>query len=102
MQSLSSKRDLKNLAGWLALVCATSSILAEQVSGSLNPAGIHSPWPGVVPRPWSFDIAVWWRNLSSLLTLILGFYSLPRWQSITALALAIVYAGYSYFLFASY
>ena len=104
MQSLPLQRTSrwKNRAGWLALVCAVSSILGEQITGSLNPAGIHSPWPSVVPRPLSFDVAVWWRNLSFLLSLILGFYSLPRWQSIIALALALVYGGYSYFLFASY
>jgi hypothetical protein len=68
----------------------------------MNPAGNHAPWPSLLPMPRSFETAVWWRNLSLLLAVALGLVSLPRWQSILGLVLTLIYAAYSYFLFAMY
>jgi hypothetical protein len=93
---------IRTVAAWGAIAAFVSFFAAQQVIGSMNPAGYHAPWPSLLPTPRSFETALWWRNLSLLFAVALALASLPRWQSILGLVLTVTYAAYCYFLFAMY
>jgi len=67
----------------------------------MNPQG-SGPWPELLPRPRSFDVLLWVRNVSLAVALVAGLISLPRSQSVIGLTLTIGYFLLTYWLFVTY
>jgi len=67
----------------------------------MNPVG-YGPWPDLLLRPRALEILLWTRNISFLVALIAGIFSLPRWQAVIGLTLTLASAMYNYWLFATY
>jgi len=61
----------------------------------MNPQGV-GPRKNLLPRPIAFEIWLCTRNLSFLVALITGVFSLPRWQAVIGLLLTIAGAMYIY------
>lgn len=74
---------VRTVFGWLAIAALVSVVVANYQLKSQFPGG---PWPSNIPRPASFEWLLWWRNWSIIAGAILGLLSLPRWQSVVALA----------------
>src|SRR5262245_2767871 len=76
-------------------------IISEGRMVELNPLG-YGPWPPSLPRPISFEIWLWARNISLLSAIITGVVTFPRWPSIIGLTLTLVYAAFFYWTCATY
>ena len=50
----------------------------------------------------SLTAIMWTRNLSLLVALITGVFSLPRWQAVIGLTLTLAWAMYTYWAFSTY
>lgn len=94
--------QIRTIASWGTIVSFLTFFGAEQVMGSMNPAGYHSPWPVLLERPRSFELALWTRNISILCALVFGLISIPRKPGLVGLVLTVIYAAYGYVLFAMY
>ena len=78
-----------------------SLIAADMTANAFNPAGRYMPVPENLNLPTNatFEIAVAWRKGSLIAVIFLIIVSLPRRQSLVALALTIGYFAYVFLMF---
>jgi len=92
---------VRTITSWGALVALVSLIAADITANAYNPAGWYMPVPENLNLPTNatFEMAVAWRKGSFIAVIVLIIVSLPRWQSLVALALTIGYVGYIFLMF---
>ena len=91
----------RKIAAWIVIPAFLVMFICEARIVEMNPQGF-GPWPDSLPRPRAFEIWLWTRNLSFLVALITGVFSLPRWQAVIGLTLTLALAIYSYWALATY
>jgi hypothetical protein len=91
----------RKIAAWFVIPTFLVMFISEERMVEMNPQGI-GPWPDLLPRPRAFEIWLWIRNLSFLVALITGVFSLPRWQAVIGLTLTLTLAMYTYWAFSTY
>jgi hypothetical protein len=94
-------RQVRTITAWGALLALVSLFAADITANSLHPAGWYMPLPQNLNLPTTptFEMAVAWRKFSLLAVVALSVVSLPRWQSLVALALTIAYIAYLFVMF---
>src|SRR5262245_1210701 len=91
----------RKIAAWIVIPAFLAMFISEAWIVRMNPVGF-GPWPDLLPRPRAFAILLWTRNLSFLVALITGVFSLPRLQAVIWLTLTMALAMYSYWMFSTY
>jgi hypothetical protein len=91
----------RQIAAWVVIPAFLVMFISEGWISAINPQGM-GPWPDGLPRPRSFEIWLWMRNVSFLVALITGVFSLPRWQAFVGLILTLAWATYIYLAFSNY
>jgi hypothetical protein len=79
-------KGVRTVAAWTVIPACLSFIVAENELATRFPGGA---WPSWAARPAAFEWILWWRNSSIEIALACGLISLPRWQSLAGLALAL-------------
>jgi hypothetical protein len=94
-------RKARTITAWGALVAFASLLAADVAANSANPNGWYMPVPENLNLSTNrmFEFAVAWRKLSLLALVLLIVVSLPRWQSLLAMALTVVYIAYTFVMF---
>jgi hypothetical protein len=94
-------RQVRTITAWGALLALVSLFAADTTANAFNPAGWYMPIPQNLNLPTNatFEMAVAWRTGSFIAVIVLIIVSLPRWQSLVALALTIGYVGYIFLMF---
>ena len=91
----------RTITAWGALAAFASLLAADITANSANPSGWYMPVPQNLNLPTNrmFEIAVGWRKFSLLAVVLLIVLSLPRWQSLLAMALTVIYIAYTFVMF---
>jgi hypothetical protein len=94
-------RQVRTITAWAALLALVSLFAADITANAFNPAGWYMPIPQNLnlPTNTTFEMAVVWRQGSLIAVIVLIIVSLPRWQSLVALALTIGYIAFIFLMF---
>jgi hypothetical protein len=92
---------IRDVTAMVVIPAFAIALIADVYISEMNPFG-RGPWPETLSRPTSLEILLMVRNISFLVALITGLFSLPRWQAILGLFLTIGYFAFSYVMFAMY
>lgn len=77
---------IRTVTAWLVILAFISLLVAEEMI-----RGYPRPWPGHIPMPPALEWYIYWRNLSLLALAVLILVSIPRWQSLVAIAGLIIF-----------
>src|SRR5262249_15722950 len=91
----------RGFAAWSVILAFLAMFISGGQMIEMNPQGT-GPWPDVLPRPRAFEIWLWTRNLSFLVALITGVFSLPRLQAVVGLTMTLAFTMYTYWAFSTY
>jgi hypothetical protein len=93
--------QVRSITSWGALLAFVSLFAADITANASNPAGWYMPIPQNLnlPTNTTLEMAVVWRQGSLIAVIVLIIVSLPRWQSLVALALTIGYIAYIFIMF---
>jgi hypothetical protein len=94
-------RKSRSIVAWIVIPAFLVMLISDAWIARMNPVG-RGPWPDLLPRPRAFEILLWTRNISFLVALITGVFSLPLWQAVIGLTLTLATAIYSYWMFSIY
>jgi len=94
-------KQFRKIAAWIVIPAFLLMFISDTWLVRMNPVG-RGPWPDPLPRPRAFEILLWIRNLSFLLALTTGIFSLPKWQAMIGLTLTLAATIDSYWMFSIY
>jgi hypothetical protein len=77
---------IRTVTAWLIIPAFISMLVAED-----RIRGYPRPWPAHIPMPPALQSFIYWRNLSLLALVFLILVSIPRWQSLVAIAGLIIF-----------
>jgi len=71
----------RKVATWIVIPAFLVMFFSQAWIVEMNPVG-YGPWPDLLLRPRALEILLLTRNISFLVALITGIFSLPRWQAV--------------------